>query len=249
MRAALPKDEARVLQLARQHPVVGALLEMHWRLQMENPRLPHLFYVMDGAVLKLSGRRAALCGVPENQEELAAFLALQQVEELVSVDVCLPGWRLVAKDMVMRRAALPVAMPELPRGFDEAPDVKDVLAVLESETGPMRPDGAREGFLVDFMVRRNHGGAVVVGVWENETLASTAGAYAITQTEAYVACVETRKAFRGKGYAAALMGYLCAQFGARPMTLLCEDALVDFYRPFGFLPTGMRGCVMNPPSE
>ena len=247
MRMALPSDGDSILQLAAGCPIVGVLVGMHWRLQKENPRLPHLFYMLNGAVLKLTGRRVALCGKPKDVEELAAFLTLQEVEELVSVDVQLPGWQIAEENVVMVRAPRPVVPKELPAGFDKEPGAKEVLAVLESDAASTWAESAREGFLVDFMVRRNHGAAAVYGVWENAVLASTAGLYAIEPNEAYLACVETLPEHRRKGYASALVWQLCAGFGTRAMTLLCEEKQVDFYRRFGFVPTAMRGYVLCPP--
>ena len=43
------------------------------------------------------------------------------------------------------------------------------------------------------------------GLWQDGVLAATAGAYAVLENTAYIACVETLPSCRRKGYATALV--------------------------------------------
>ena len=234
-------------------PATGPLCQMHWQLLQQNRHMPHRFFLTDsGAVLKLSGRRATLCGVPQTSEEGAEiqdFLVFSNADRLTAVDWYAPGWILVDNAAVMRRSAnapLP-PVPPVP-GFDPEVPVNDVLDVLESSSGPMEPEGVREGFWVDFHIRRNHGYSRVYGVWEGDVLAATAGAYAVLDKTAYIACVETRPESRGKGYATALLAQLCADLPEHDISLLCRDELCGFYAPLGFAKTGQHGFICQTPA-
>lgn len=250
IRLARPEDAARLLALAACWPAIGALVEMYWRMQAENPRLPHRFYLIDdSAVLRIGGARATMCGTVANPEEVAAFLRVEHVSQMTAGDFFPPGWRLLETNRVLLRAPAPFMAEPPPPGFDPAPSMEAVMAVLESQDGRMSPPAARDFFYADANARRNHGAAWVPGIWAGETLAATAGAWAVTGREVYVACVETRLEARGRGHARALLGQLCARYGAQPMSLLCRGEMLPFYAPFGFRPAPGLGLISLDPEQ
>lgn len=254
IRQADEKDADAVLRKLTAVPATGPLCEMHWHLLMQNRHMPHRFYITDsGAVLKLSGRRAALCGVPQapaEARELADFLAFSRVDRLTAVDWYPPAWYVLDNAAVLARApGQRVPAIPLPPGFDAEPPVDDILAVLESTSGRMQPEGVREGFWVDFHIRRNHGVSRVYGIWEGGVLAATAGAWAINAQTAYIACVETLPGYRHRGYATALVAHLCAGLPAHTLTLMCADETTGFYGRLGFAPTGQRCFICQNPAE
>lgn len=253
IREATEGDEPAVLAACRATHATGPLCEMHWRLLRQNRHMPHRFYLTDsGALLKLSGRRATLCGVPATPAEGAeveSFMAFANVDRVTAVDWSPPNWYLLENAAVMLRPANvpPPAIPA-PPGFDAEAPVDDVLTVLESTGGRMSPEGVREGFWVDFHIRRNHGYSRVYGVWEDGVLAATAGAYAVLENTAYIACVETLPSCRRKGYATALVARLCADLPGHAISLMCADDMAGFYARLGFAKTGQRGFIAQNPA-
>lgn len=250
IRLAGPADEDEIIALAAAWPATGAIVEMYWRLQQENPRLPHRFYLAGGAVLRVGGSRATLCGRVADPEEVAAFLHLEGVSQMTASDFYPTGWRLLETNKTLLRLPAPYAAPApLPHGLEAWPDMEAVMAVLESRDGRMTPPAAREFFYADANARRNHGAAVVLGIREGDALAATAGAWAVTAREAYIACVETRAEAQGRGYATALLGLLCAQLGGRAMSLMCRSEMQPFYARFGFAAVPVLGCISIDPKR
>ncbi len=244
IRKALPEDGQEVLRRAS-GPALGPLCSMHWQMQCKNPRLPHHFFLVGSAgLLQLSGGRAFLCGRAEDAEELGAFLRFSCISQLTALDFMPPGWALAEEDEVLLRppAALPAHFAP-PPGLVETPPAEDLLAVLESADGPIRPLAARDYFYADLCARRNHGYAVLYGLHQGGRLVSTAGLWALTPQGGYLANVETRPEHQRQGHAGALIRLLCARYGDRPLSLLCRKELLAFYARFGFLPTGQKGLV------
>lgn len=244
-------QESAVLKIFRENPATGTLCEMHWNLLMQNRHMPHKFYLTEsGAVLKISGRRATLCGQPKSPaeaEELQTFLQFLNVDRIMALNWHPKNWQVLDKALVMQRpphVLLPNFAP--PKGFDEEVPVDEVLKVLESTNGRMEPEGVREGFWVDFHIRRNHGYSKVGGVWKNRTLVSTAGAYALVGKQAYIACVETVPHWRHQGYASALVSWLCGALPSHNLALLCQGRLQGFYAKFGFEKTPHQALISQP---
>ena len=240
---ARSEDSAELLRRAAQ-PVTGALCAMHWEMQLENPRLPHQFYLAgQQGILKVSGGRATLCGPAEDAEELGAFLRFAGISQLTALDFLPHGWRVAEENQVMLRpAGTPLAPLGRPPGFEPCPGAEEVIEVLESADGPL-PPAARDFFYADLCARRNHGRAAVYGAREDDVLVATAGLWALTDAEGYLACVETRLGSRGRGYAGGLIATLCAQYGERRLSLFCRRELVPFYARFGFAEAPCRGII------
>lgn len=241
---AQPTDTGEVLRRARPWPAVGAIIELYWRMQQENPRLPHRFYLVgENGVLRMGGSRANLCGSVDDPAEMADFLRFERVAQITSIGFLPPGWRLVEEDEVLLRRPAPYTAT-WPEGLDEAPRIGEVMQVLESTEGYMTPMAARGFFYADANARRNHGGAEIWGMRRQGQLVATAGAWAIAAREAYIACVETLPQYRGEGMAGGMLGGLCERLGGRlALSLLCLPALCPFYARWGFEPTGQRGII------
>ena len=257
IRMAGPDDAREVLRRAETQPTLGAICAIHWRMQQENPHLPHRFYLLDGeGLLKISGGRGFLCGAVGDTEELISFLRFAGVEQLTALGFFPPGWQVVEQDHILLRAAESHKPTEVfkPLGFAPTPTGEEVLGVLESSDGQIHPQAARDFFYADFCARRNHGAAVVYGLRPpgapaNSVLAATAGLWALAAHEGYIACVETRPEHQGQGYASELLRVLCEEFGHLPLSLMCQEKLRDFYSRFGFLETGHKGIVSICPKE
>ncbi|MDL2254529.1 GNAT family N-acetyltransferase [Ruminococcaceae bacterium OttesenSCG-928-I18] len=241
------EDNREVLRRTSGQPMVGVLCRMHWEMLGENPRLPHRFYfVGDEALLKLSGGRATLCGTVQDADELGAFLRFAAVSQMTALDFFPPGWHLIeTNSLLLRPAGLPhdtTAVP-LPGKIDTFPPAEEVLSVLESADGPITPQVARDFLYADLNARRNHGKACVYGIRKAGRLAATAGLWALSGAEGYVACVETRPDSRRQGYATALLQQLCKDFKNRTLCLICRGELVEYYGRFGFGKTGRLGLI------
>lgn len=249
IRAACVADEPVLLQIVRRVPCLGVRIEMDWRLLQLNRRLPYQFYMVgQTAVLEQSGNAAVLCGTPENPPELELFLQRTGIGRLTSGQWTPEGWRCTSHILMQwggpqQEKPAPCMLP--PPGLETAPGISEVLAVLESSDGRIVPQTARDGFAGDLAVRRNHGFALVCGVRKQGRLVSTAGIYAKTGEEAYIACVETVPEARGNGYATALVRYLCVQGAEKKTTLMCRPELESFYKKLNFYTLGSHGfqCV------
>ncbi|MDL2327087.1 GNAT family N-acetyltransferase [Ruminococcaceae bacterium OttesenSCG-928-A11] len=246
IRQATGADSLFILEKARAAIGIGPRLEVDLRLLAENPKLPCAFYrVGENALFEHTGAGGTLLGAPEDAGEFAGFLALLGVWQITTDGWLPPGWTPDPLHVVVFDPTLPAAAPRPLPVLDEAPAASEIMAVLQS-SGPITTPAIRDaadGFYADLCVRLNHGYAAVYGVREmpGGPLVSTAGAYCLTDGEAYLSGVETRPEHRGKGYAAALLAALCHRFcGARRVSLLCRPALVPYYRKLGFAQSPAR---------
>lgn len=245
---ATPQQAPRLLEICRRTPCVGPRVWVDFHIAADNPKMPYRFYLSPpGTLIELTGRGAVVCGNPASDEEVALFLKMSGAARLISDGWAPGGWHTSRYEMLARPAG-PFAEASPPAALDEAPRTEEVLAVLESSDGRIRPEDSRDGFAADLCARRNRGYAAVYGIREAGRLAATAGVYALSDTEAYLACVETVAPARGRGHAAALVGLLCQRFGGgRQMTLLCDESLSGFYTPFGFAPLGRQAVMASRP--
>ncbi len=266
IRDATAADGPFILQAVRRSACTGARIEVDWTIAMQNPAVPYRFYLLGAAqpcVLAVNTHAALLAGTPRDGEELALFLSFTDVARLFSDGWSPPGWK---REAFWRMRKPPAG--EEPDGdrspatggpysnlnivWDAAPAVEDVLAVLESTDGRILPPAARERLYVDLQIRRNHGCAEVYGIRDGNPpvgsgrLLSTAGVWALTPGEAYIACVETRPEARRRGYAHALVRALATRFASRACTLICGEELCGFYEPLGFARLDQGGIMSAP---
>lgn len=256
IRDAVPADADAILSTACATPCVGARLGVDWTLLQQNPKVPYRFYMVDeSAVLALNTGSAVLAGTPAEPEELALFLAFTDTQQLFSDGWTPPHWRRTAHCRMTRPPSSPLAPTHLeqgdsalPIGFDTYPPPGEVIAVLESGGDTLTP-AARERIYADMQIRRNHGCAEIYGIHApGGAFVSTAGAWAVTPFEAYIACVETHPAHRAKGYAHALMAALCRRFAGTTLTLICHEELCGFYEDMGFSVFDDRGVTAAAPA-
>ncbi len=265
IREAGPKEEATVLRLARSQPATGPLVEIHWHIRAANPLVPLRFFLVGRqAVLKTTGVHATLCGTAEDPEELAAFLSFSGIQLLSALDQKPAGWQTGTQTVLLLRPGSPYLAGEEncftaspgtaaffrpPQGvsLDTCPAAREVFALLQQADPQLQQAQAADGFYADLNTRRNHGLAAVYGLRTAQgTLAATAGVYALTPREGYIACVETHQDCRRKGYASLLLRQLIASFGERPLSLLCAPNLAGFYANFGFKKTNRTGIISAP---
>lgn len=248
IRLATKNDSEALLLTFTQTPAIGALCEMHWRLLCQNMHMPHKFFVLSsGAVLKLSGHSAALCGTPACEEEageLDLFLKFNHVKLLTSLGWKPSNWHISKTACVLVRKATGKYTKFTPaQGFDEEPPVNDVMAILKADGNELSEEFASESFWVDFHIRRNHGVCAVYGIWQAGRLVSTAGIWALTPNAGYIANIETLKEYRKRGYASALIKTLCVKFSHLTLSLMCEETMTSFYIKHGFDNISTKGYI------
>lgn len=239
------EEEPQLLAIARQVLALGPRVEVDWLLKKQNPAMPYLFYKAgQKAVVEISGNHGVVLGQPEYSGELENFLEFSGVNR-ISTDGWLPGGWMKKEMQCLVYSPQQGRLFTMPSGFDAFPTMEEVLEVLESNEGRIVPQTARDGFYADACARRNYNYATVVGLRQGGCLVSTAGIYCATPCQAYLACVETKRAMQGRGYAKALVGWLCAQYKDIPVSLLCEDKLVGFYKALGFVGSGQPVWFAN----
>ncbi len=252
IRLATPEDEPHILALARRSPCCGVRLEADWHIKRENPRVPYAHYLAgEACVFSVNRAMALFAGTPQDDEEMAAFLTLTGTRRVFTNGWAPPGWKKEPHvTMCIPHGSADVCIAMLLQDkheIDENPSINDVLKVIEASEGSSQPPEARDALYTDVNIRRNHGYALVYAIRENGRAVATAGAYAISQTEAYIACVETLPTARRKGYAARLVHALARRFCELDVTLICEEALVDFYKRLGFARTPAVGMIADAP--
>lgn len=229
------------------HPAVGPLLAVNWQLAAQNPRMPYQFYLVGNeALLQVSGASAVLCGIPQDSAELQSFFAFLGIRQLTSTGWVPAGWQATCNTVMLRQPATspPLCPVEAP-AVDFFPPMEDIVALLE--TDPAFPPTLRDNLYADACIRRNHGCAAFLGIWQQGKLVSTAGATALTATHALLANLYTYPAHRGKGYASLLITSLCHTYAGRQIALCCHPRLKSFYTPFGFL--AAQSCFLANPDN
>ena len=218
-----PSQKAAFLSAIRGRPYFHALLGRDLALWADNPGAPTKLFVLPGGALTISGRSAQLCGVPEDGEELAAFLRLAGVERVTCSDP-MPGW--MQRQTLFLYALAPgerLSVGKPPEGLlgRDDPSVMEIARRLFPE------DAARaEAFYSETCTALAHGYARVAALYDaSGRQVSTVGAYAMTDAEAYLAMGETAAELRGRG----IGGWLIAEFANRlsaegwRVAFLCEQ--------------------------
>ncbi len=236
------KDEKEVKRRIKSTKALGTQMEAHWQLWLENPRLPYKFYLVgETATLKLCGNTAVLCGdvVQSDEEELLVFLHMQNINRLTAVDFAPKGWTVQKKRAILERNPCENVDEYTPLRFDDTPHPLKVISVLEDAQGSTFSEEERQDLWTEIMVGRNHGTASVVGVCKNDKLISTAGAYAISQTSAYIAGVATCKNEQGSSHALSVIRALCARLKDKTLYLVCKNEMIPYYEKIQFYDTNV----------
>ncbi len=201
-------------------------------------------------LLSLAGDTLAVSGRVEDPEELAAFCAICGAQKLrgerqtLEQAVALLGWD------VQRRTILSAAGPLCPAGRpDEVcqPPLEQVYLLLRETFG--LPEDAFAPWYCEVSHKIRHGMGIVLGVQEKEQLAATAGIYYQNDAAALIASVATRPAFRGRGYAGALVFALAEQAkkrGVTPFVICHNPAAIRLYERVGFSGWGEEWLCSRP---
>lgn len=226
------ENAARFAQLCEGRRCLGPILTVNSALFGHCPQFAR-FYVADNAAMMLKGSDSTLCGETD-EEELAGMLAFAGVRSLRTSGTVPMGWQ-VRETLLCMEYDGTTPPPPLPDGvvLDTEPPLGDVLPLLEKEgiTG-----GAADNFYSEACTKRNHGAALIWTAHKDGTPVATAGAYALTSEEAYLATVATLPPYRGQGIGSALTAQLARYLAVdgRRVTLLCAQGLEHFYKALGF---------------
>ncbi len=240
IRLAAAGDTPAIARATAHTPGLGPRLWATWCIQRENPRYPGAIYLCENTG-----------GKPAPGEDLPAFLDMMNVRYLRTLGWLPPGWRdvsdtplLLANGPLNARAAL--ARSAHAAQIEEDLPASAVAAVLTS-AGILAMDAqAQNDFLSYCNTHRNHGQARVLGLRQNGRLVATAGAYSMTDGDAYIASVATLPEHHGRGYAAALLAHLQSRLGGRMMSLFSLPHAVGFYTRLGFTASPVRRVTAVP---
>lgn len=217
-------------------PVMGRDLAI-WA---DNPGAPVRLFTASGAALSLSGSDATLCGSPQDEEELFAFLHFAGIRSLMSTRRLTEG----KVEAVCHRYALASGdrLPGAPEGemsglmLDQDPAMGEVAAFLfPGESGrqdSLYTEGcaARARGMARVWALRRPGGEIL----------STVGAYAVLDGAAAMAMGCTHPSMRGKGIGGWLISRMAETLAGEGLavSLLCAPERCAFYERLGFAPAG-----------
>ena len=213
-------------------PYFGCILPLHLQLFGKTGSL----LAGPGLAIDANGSGAIAAGEAD-PEELASFLQFIGKHRLLTDGTAPAGWRpgrtlhlfVLEAGGALPTPPLPPLLPTLT--LNDQPSPGQVADLLFAQRGERR-----DGFYSELCTKRNHGKARVWALEQNGAIACTAGAYALHDGQAYLACIETVPALRGQqlgGWLTAHAANALAADGWRVL-LLCEDRLCVFYTRLGF---------------
>lgn len=248
-----PDNAPLITSILRDSPCIGARLEVDRAIARQNPAVPYRFYLSgDRALLGLNTNTALLVGAPQDPEELTLFLSCTGVGRLFSDGWAPPDWERESFFRLLREpgATCPSTEPvgelfpsDSDTEYDPAPSAGDIIQLLEQSSGNILSPEARDRLYADINIRRNHGCADICGFRYQGRLVSTAGAWALTTQEVYIACVETHPTVRRRGLATRLIEGLCNRYPDHSSTLICTQKLLPYYQRMGFSVYDQKGVV------
>ena len=181
------------------------------------------FYAVDdAAVLMVHGAGALLCGEVSDLAEIHMFLRMSGALTLLGAKP-MQG----AQKRLSMRWKGTGEKPLLPKEICTEPSLWRL-----SQSGLLNADP--QAYYADVCRRVNRGAALIYTCERDGTAHATAGAYAITESGAYLSGVATREAQRCRGYASALVMALCTALSPREIYLICKPPLAAFYERLGF---------------
>lgn len=229
-----PQNYSRFLQFTYDVPVLGTILQVNSSLFLEKQALMQFFLCEKGALM-IKGSNATLAGEAD-AEELAGLLEFLGIYHLTSYNTTPQGWSKAPPTSVMQFVASSdaVQFPQIDVCCE--PSAADILRLMEFQgiTGD-----AADNFYSELCTKRNHGKAMVWTVQMQGKPVCTAGAYAMTPSEAYIAGVVTHPDFRRQKLASSLCFALASHLhqSGRKVFLRCAPALEPLYRSVGFSTT------------
>lgn len=225
------RNYPQFLQFTLNVPALGVLMQVNSELYLEKPALMQFFLCEEGALM-IKGSNATLAGRAD-QEELASMLEFLGICSLTSQETVPQGWGVESTTSVMEFLPQTPA-PQLPKiEICHEPSAADILQLVAFQ-GII--GDAADNFYSELCTKRNHQKAVIWTAQIQGKPVCTAGAYALTDTEAYLAGVVTHPDFRRQKLASALCFALASHLyeSGRRVFLRCDPALQPFYRSFGF---------------
>ncbi len=225
-------NHSQFLTYTKELPAVGAILQTNSSLFLEKHALMQ-FYLCEQGSLMIKGSNATLAGRAD-PEELASMLEFLGIFSLKSLDTVPDGWNVCGTSLVMQYAP-PDPKIKLPSmvSIEQSPSMSDILQIV-AQVGIVAQ--AAENFYSETCTKRNHQKAEIWTAYLQRKPMATAGAYAITGTEAYLAGVVTLPEFRRQGIAGGLCSKLAEHFHqqGKRVTLMCDPEKEKFYKKMGF---------------
>ncbi|MGN0983319.1 MAG: GNAT family N-acetyltransferase [Gemmiger sp.] len=233
-----PEQKERFSSLICGVPYFQAVMATDLALWAENPGAPVRLYLAGKAALSLQGRKALLCGRPDDWEEITAFLQYAGAAGLLC-DGCPPApwtpeaeWYIFSLPAGQRLPLLP-----LPEGLcrNEAPSVYAVAKLLFGGD-----EAGRDYFYTVACTSINHGFGCCRTLEREGQVLSTVGCYERGHGEAYMSAGMTAPALRGQGLGGWLIASLANDLSAEGwnVTFLCAEERRRFYRRLGFYEIG-----------
>lgn len=218
-----------------QTPFFAAAMGVTQATTQGRHKLAQFYLVGSTAALQLVGQNALLCGHVDDAEEMNSFLQFCGVAR-IKTDGFAPDGFAEEELLMMQYSGAEESLP-LPQGMvlDTCPRMipLSITPCLGDGTGVRADD-----FASDACARRNRAMAEIWALTQNGQYVSTAGIYAITPWEAYLAAVATHQDYQRRGAAGYLVQNLAKKYASRPVRLLCAANNVPFYTRCGFTPVG-----------
>lgn len=200
--------------------------------------LMHFFTTDQTGALQLKGAGARLCGTYDVQET-GMFLTLMGIENVFVRERMPQGYHVQdtlccmvynrQKDNIDFVSEIPITVEKEPK----AAQIADFFCDRKKE------EDAWDNFYSELCTKRVRGAAEVWAASAQGKIVSTAGAYAISRTHAFISGVETKEGFRKRKIGAALTQALVRKLAAegREVSLFCKQERRAFYERLGFVPS------------
>ncbi|MDD3428721.1 MAG: GNAT family N-acetyltransferase [Oscillospiraceae bacterium] len=230
-----PQTRQAFLAVLQKSPIyIGACMGCNYQVYKDFPQSMQFFIVDADCVLQIKGKSAFLCGTPQDETELAAFLSFCGADDLKSDGYIPQGW---SQAFLLYNMQYSGEQPQISCKaqieIEQATNLTDVMEMLRDEafTGEKL-----DNFYADACRRKNQGFAQIWAARQKGKLVATAGAYSMYQNEAYLAAVETLPMYRAQGIASALVAALSHHLHTQGwrVTLSCKQNRVHLYSCLGF---------------
>ena len=191
------------------------------------------YFAGEQLAMDANGDEVIACGTAD-PEELASFLAFLDKHRYLTDGTAPAGWHAAE---TLHRFCLPAGqlLPEPPAPDDltrnEQPSAMGLARFLFGD------DPLRDDFYAELCTKRNHGKARVWSLEAEGRILATAGAYGLHNGQAYLACVKTDPACRGRGLAGWLVRDTANHLAKQgwQVVLLARPDRFSFYEGLGFV--------------
>lgn len=191
------------------------------------------YFAGEEIAIDANGKKAIATGTTD-PEELASFLAFLDKHELLTDGTVPKGWHEKEQlHLFTLEAGNYLPLPPRPEALalNEMPSPFQVAQFL-FDAQPER----RDDFYSELCTKRNHNKAIVWTLEREGKIISTAGAYALQNGQAYLACAETVAQLRGQGIGGWLIASMANMLSAQGwrVELLAKQERVHLYNRLGF---------------